>query len=189
MQFKNDKRSLKTRKAIKYAFLKLLKTHEVSEINITEIATIAGINRNSFYTHYKSIGNILDDINNEIYSYIEEVLVKFTYEKMALDPYPIICEFSRVVINNKYITEYLLFAKSSTALVRKLKDSICDRFNESYVNDTQDNSPYVKYISSFVISGVFEMYHVWFRNGKDLPLDDISKLVSRIILSGISSLN
>ena len=54
MDFKNDKRSVKTRRAIKIAFLKLLRTHDISEVNITEITRNAGINRNSFYTHYKT---------------------------------------------------------------------------------------------------------------------------------------
>lgn len=186
MQFKNDKRSLKTRKAIKYAFLKLLKTRDIAQVNITEITKLAGINRNSFYTHYKNINNILDDINNEIYSYMEEILVKFTYARMSVDPYPIIHEFSRIVINNKYITEYLLFSKSSTELVRKLKDSICDTFYANYLKENPAN-PQVYCLSSFIIAGVFEMYHSWFRSGKELPLEEVSKIISQFILRGLSS--
>ncbi len=188
MQFKNDKRSLKTRKAIKIAFLKLLKTHDISEVNITEITRNAGINRNSFYTHYKNVNNILDDINSEIYAYMEQILEKYPYEKITADPYPVISEFSTAILNNKYITEYLLFSKSSTDLVRKLKDNICDRFYDAYVSSVKDTDPLTRYVISYIISGVFEMYHVWFRTGKTVPLEVVTEKISKSILCGVGAM-
>ena len=65
-KFKQDKRSLKTRKAIKLALFKMLKTTDMDSISITALTKLAGINRNSFYTHYTSIYNIIDDINCDI---------------------------------------------------------------------------------------------------------------------------
>ena len=188
MQFKNDKRSLKTRKAIKIAFLKLLKTNDISEVNITEITKTAGINRNSFYTHYKNVNNILDDINNEIYTYMEETLEKYSYLNVSVDPYPIISDFSKIIVNTNYITQYLLFSKSSTELARKLKDSICDRFYNSYVKEVPHGNPYIRYYIAFIISGVFDMYYVWFRNNKDVSLDELSRKISRFILMGLPAI-
>ena len=188
MQFKTDKRSLKTRKAIKLAFLKILKTKDISEINITEITNSANINRNSFYTHYKSINNILDDINTDICNYVGKILERHPYSDMINNPYLIINEFSRVVANNNYIAEYLIFSKSSNKLVRKLKNSICDKFYQSYLNTVDRADPMARYMINYVISGVFEMYYVWFTEGKQASLDEVGKQVSKLILSGTSSL-
>ena len=176
MDFKNDKRSVKTRRAIKIAFLKLLRTHDISEVNITEITRNAGINRNSFYTHYKNVNNILDDINND------------SYEKITVDPHPVIADFSKVVVNNKYITEYLLFSKSSTDLVRKLKDIICDRFYDSYIKAVSSPNPITRYVIAYIISGVFEMYHLWYRTEKSIPIETVTEKVSKFILKGVSSI-
>ena len=175
MQFKNDKRSLKTRKAIKFAFLKLLRTRNISEINITMIAKNADINRNSFYTHYKNVSNILDDINNDIYMDMEEILAKYSYTQIT-------------VISNKFITQYLVFSKSSTELARNLKDNICDRFYAAYLKETTNANPYIRYVMAFIISSIFEMYYTWIRNGNDLSLDDLSKKMSKLILDGLSSI-
>ena len=108
-QFKTDKRSIRTRKAIKFALCKMVKTHELSDISITDIAKMAGINRNSFYTHYKNIYNILDDINNDILVFTEGIIKKHTYAAFTEDPYPVMCEFSNAIANNKYFSEYLLY--------------------------------------------------------------------------------
>ncbi len=188
MQFKKDKRSLKTRKAIKIAFLKLVKIKEISQINITEIAHNAGINRNSFYTHYKSVNNILDDINDEIFLYMEGILSKYTYGQIVIDPFPIIFEFSNVVMENTFISQYLIFSKSSNELVRKLKNSVCDRFYELYERDNQTPNPYMRYVIGFIISGVFETYYIWYKNNKNLSLEEVSKKISTLILKGIKQL-
>ena len=188
MDFKNDKRSVKTRRAIKIAFLKLLRTHDISEVNITEITRNAGINRNSFYTHYKNVNNILDDINNEICSHMETILERYSYEKITVDPHPVIADFSKVVVNNKYITEYLLFSKSSTDLVRKLKDIICDRFYDSYIKAVSSPNPITRYVIAYIISGVFEMYHLWYRTEKSIPIETVTEKVSKFILKGVSSI-
>ena len=188
MQFKTDKRSVKTRKAIKLSFFKILKTKDISEINITEITNAANINRNSFYTHYKNINNILDDINNDICNYVGKILEKHPYNEMINNPYIIINEFSKVISNNNYIAEYLIFSKSSNKLARKLKNGICDKFYQSYLNSVDRADPMARYMIAYVISGVFEMYYVWFIEGKMLSLEEIGKHVSKLILAGTSSL-
>ena len=186
MQFKTDKRSVKTRKAIKLAFFKLLKSKEVSEINITEITNSAGINRNSFYTHYKSVGNILDDINNDISDFIEGVFEKYPYSIMTTNPRPVISSFSNMVLSNNYIAEYLIFSKSSNELVRKLKNSICEKFYQTYLQSVEKVDETVKYVIAYIISGVFEMYYVWFTDGKRIPLEEVEKRISKLILTGTS---
>ena len=187
MQFKTDKRSMKTRKAIKIAFLKLVKTIEINEISITELTTLANINRNSFYTHYKSVENILDDINEEILYYLEQILQKHSFKFLRSDPYPIMREFSNLAVSNSYISEYLLFSKSSNNLLRKLKDKICDRFHELYREENGNDNPYIKYILAYIISGVFEIYHVWFRNNKEIDIEEITKQISLFVATGLKT--
>lgn len=189
MQFKTDKRSVKTRKAIKIAFLKLAKTHDISQINITELTAIANINRNSFYTHYKTVGNILDDINQEILSCIDGLITKNSFNYKTFNPYPIISEFSKIVQNNKYISEYLLFSNSSTDLVRKLKDCIYDKFYNLYLDSTESPDPAMQYIIAYLIAGVFEMYHVWFKNEKSTPIDVVATQISHFVVNGLRTLN
>ena len=186
MQFKTDKRSIKTRKAIKIAFLTLVRKMDINEISVTELTTIANINRNSFYTHYKSVESILDDINEEILCYLERILQKHSFKFFGYDPYPVLNEFSHLVVTNCYVAEYLLFSKSSNNLVRKLKDRVCDRFYELYAQEYGNDKPYVRYVLAYIISGAFEIYHVWFRNNKDIDIDEITKQIASFVSLGLS---
>lgn len=62
----NDYRCLKTRKAIKMAFIALLERKDINDITITTLTREAEINRRTFYLHYQNVGDVIEDIENEI---------------------------------------------------------------------------------------------------------------------------
>lgn len=55
MESKQDLRVRRTRRAIKQAFERLLKTRPLSKITVTDLAKEAEINKGTFYCHYKDI--------------------------------------------------------------------------------------------------------------------------------------
>ena len=59
---KTDLRVLKTRKAIKDAFLTLIQTKGYNRITIQDIADEAMINRNTFYLHYVDIIDLMESL-------------------------------------------------------------------------------------------------------------------------------
>lgn len=185
IQFKQDKRSVRTRKQIKLALLKLVRTKDIEDISITELTNVAGINRNSFYTHYSSVYNILDDLNADILYTIDGIVSKYTYASFREDPYPLLHDFSEVITGNKYFTEYLLFSGSSGELIQKLKETLCERFYKIYVTERGNNRPYVKYMLSFLVGGVFDVYQSWFTNDKDVPLDEVTHMTADLLKRGI----
>ncbi len=185
IEFKQDKRSVRTRKLIKLALLKLVRTKEIDDITITELTALAGINRNSFYTHYDNVYNILDDINCDIISTIDSIVSKYTYNSFRDNPYPVMNEFSSVITNNKYFTEYLLFSRSSGELIKKLKENLCERFYNIYSSERGNDRPYVKYMLAFLVGGVIDVYQMWFSSEKDVSLEEVTKKTAELLKRGI----
>lgn len=54
-----------TRKAIREAFLQLLEERMLSEITVKDIVERCGINRNSFYYHYRDLPALIEEIVQE----------------------------------------------------------------------------------------------------------------------------
>lgn len=183
--FKNDRRSVRTRRAIKLAFFKLIKTKDIADVSITELTKSAGVNRNSFYTHYKSVNNILDDINYGILAEVDKILKKYDYNGFKEDPKPLIMEVSNLIADNKFIAEYLLFSKNALDLVNKLKRFVCDRCVEAYKRERGEVSPYIPYMVAFLIGGVFDMYGQWFLSDKQIPLENITEKIVQFLSVGI----
>ncbi|MCC8097400.1 MAG: TetR/AcrR family transcriptional regulator [Eubacterium sp.] len=71
MQNKTDLRFLKSEKAIKKAFLELMKEKGYANITITDIANRAVINRKTFYMHYDSKEQLYDALADEFIDYLD----------------------------------------------------------------------------------------------------------------------
>lgn len=57
----------KTTTKIKLALLELLNEREPSKINITDLVKVAGIYRATFYLHYKSLNDVIEGIEKDVY--------------------------------------------------------------------------------------------------------------------------
>lgn len=77
-----DRRSRRTREALRTALLRLLKTKPLKSITVSELAREADINRATFYTHYQDVNDLFASLQNElcdvcrniIYSHAEEAV-------------------------------------------------------------------------------------------------------------------
>ena len=65
-----DKRMLRTREAIRCALLSLLNQKDASQINVSELTEKAQISRKTFYLHYASVDEALQELENEIEGWV-----------------------------------------------------------------------------------------------------------------------
>ena len=184
--FKRDKRSEKTRSKIKTALMFLLTSKSPNEISISEITILAHVNRNSFYTHYKTVDDVLTDIYESIFSVFDEIYNKYSYTDIVEKPYPFMKEITLVLIDNSAFSEYVMFSKDSGKLVQDLIDNFTDKFYEKYMDFRNDPNPIVPYVIKFIVGGTIEMLYSWFKNGRKDSIEDILVCVSAMIKEGIT---
>ena len=75
---KQDKRSVRTCAAIESALLRLLGDSDINEITIKRLCEEADVNRTTFYLHYTSVFDVLENIREEI---ITRILKNYTVHK------------------------------------------------------------------------------------------------------------
>lgn len=183
---KCDKRSVKTRSKIKQAFMVLLKNKSMSEISIKEITKLAGVNRNSFYTHYDNLNDVINDMQATVFEKFDDIANKYNYNEFISDPYPLMHELTSALISNQAFSEYVLFSKNSAEFVRSLVNNLTDKIYMIYIKERGDTNPCMPYMISFLVSGTIEYYFRWFGGDKTLSIDDITKQVSLLVKDGIS---
>ena len=59
---KIDPRVVKTRKKLRQAFLDLLKTRQLMDMNIKDLTNQAGVTRGTFYLHYRDKDTFVETI-------------------------------------------------------------------------------------------------------------------------------
>lgn len=74
-----DIRSQRTRQIISESFLELLKEKPATRITVTEICSMASINRATFYKHYLDVPDLQASLENEILSDFEIFLKDYRF--------------------------------------------------------------------------------------------------------------
>lgn len=185
IEHKTDKRSLRTRNLIKKAVMILLKSKRPEEINVSEIAEIALISRNSFYTHYKSVSNVLEDVFFDIATNFNKIISKYDYFDFIENPYPMLQELTMPIIENSAFSEYVVFSKNSNLFVQGLIDALTERFLFVYTERRGNNDPSMPYLINFLVAGAIEFIYKWFKDGKPVPFEMVLNKVSLLIRDGI----
>ena len=67
MNVTNKKKEKSSKIKIKKAFIELLQTKEITEINITDLVKLAGVNRSTFYVNYLDIYDLADKVKEEMF--------------------------------------------------------------------------------------------------------------------------
>jgi len=182
---KIDKSSLRTRSLIKKAVIVLLKKKRPNEIAVTEVTKIALISRNSFYTHYNSILDVLDDIFNDVLDSFDLVLSKYDYSEFEKNPYPCLKEISVPLIANSAFSEFVIFSKSSNSFVQGIINALTEKFYNKYLQNRGTSNENIPYMVNFLVAGSINFVYKWFVDGKVVPYDVVLKDISNLITEGI----
>lgn len=90
MNVANNKRKKESKNKIKKAFIELLQTNDLDEINVTDLVKKAGVNRSTFYVNYIDIYDLADKVKEEMFNnllelYKEEAIKKkHSYDYLKL---------------------------------------------------------------------------------------------------------
>lgn len=185
MEKKTDKRVIKTKHAIFKAFVELLNEKDVNQITITDIAKKANINRKTFYNYYSDAYEVMEEIENlTVEAFINNIgTVEFT--NMADFLTEIFIKFTETV--NKDLEFFNLLFKTNNRsflivkIVEALKKYVQKRIEESNELDMRR----FEVVSNFYLSGVLSVYMNWFMNNYDQSIEEISALLTELVLHGI----
>ena len=119
-------RKSNTDKHIKDSLLKLLAKKEYTEITVTDICRESGVSRGTFYSHYKNIQEIIDELFDDALYHVGNVPLKINHPEICKDKDGIaLCGFLRK--NKKYQPLFFDDALYSQA-VRCTVDALTEDF-------------------------------------------------------------
>ena len=182
-----DKRVIKTRKAIISATIQLMGIKRIDQITVKEIADTALINRKTFYTHYDSIDDVLNDIENEIIQALNQILDSTDFSAERLNPYPLFEKLTAMISQDTEFFHCLLQSTGHSHLLNKIKGVIKDhlliQFDKYFPNDTV----LPQYVLEFIASGLIAVYQQWFNANESEPsLEMISRITGFLIFNGVN---
>lgn len=180
-----DRRNLKTKKAIRDAFLSQLKYKSLNQISVTKIAKIANIGRGTFYLHYLDIADLYEQITNELFGEMTIFFDKAYPTNDSNNLKNLITEVITFISVHKSLFLSFIRLEGSEKTISKLKNLFNTKiFQESIeVFDTNErNKGYLEIESVFVISGLIGVIEKWLNSDLVHGNEDIIYILHSMIM-------
>ena len=180
-----DLRIVKTRTNIKNSLIDLLAEKNVSKITVTELAEKAMINRKTFYRHYNTVQDVVDDINYDI---INDVISHA--KKSDRDGNNLVNQLNfiglSIVENKEQINKILKNSPEVFGSGRSVE--LLKRFIEVSIRPVLNfkNETKLKYLVEFVVSGFISVYVRWFNDGCAASSEKLADAVNEFVLGALS---
>lgn len=181
----NDRRTIRTKKAIREAFTALIIEKEYEEITVTELAERANINRKTFYSHYDCIEDVLYELQIGIVEKLIEIYKK--HNSGLFDVQSFTVTLSEMLSENYMLYRRLVVANSYRFFSRGIKDTLKQAIMEQFVLRVNVKEEVLDFVTEFCVSGLFKVYKTWFEGGGELDAQTLARLVSTVVWGAIRS--
>lgn len=181
-----DRRVVKTKRAIKNAFAKLLSQKDINNITISDIAAEADINRKTFYNYYAGVHEVIDEIENDIIRRFDDALTEIDFKNSLNSPYLIFEKLTNIINADMDFFGYLLSMNSNVSLSSKITDLLTGKVKSLILQYVEIEETRVDIMLEFMISGMVAVYKRWFNSDRSEPVEEISSQIKTLALQGLN---
>ncbi len=181
-----DRRVTRTKSALTKALFQMLGEKEFSKISITELAQRADVDRKTFYLHYQSPSEILEEFYAEQLDKLESSLRREDVFGRTVD----IPGFFRVLngVINENMELYRLLAKGPTysSFEAKLQEMMRREVEEQLLRRAERLRPQEAHLYSvFFASAVLAVYREWLKGDIQVEEDQLAQMVGQVVSTGL----
>lgn len=173
------------------ALLSLLEKKPFEYVTVSEICREAGVNRSTFYLHYESTRELL----NETTQYVLNDFVAYfsAEEKKIAEKFREADLRELVFINNRYLHPYLTYVRDHQRLFlaamsqptafqfdsafRRLFDNVFDPILDRFQYPASGRN----YVMMFYLNGITAIVMEWIREGCEKSIDEITAIICHCI--------
>lgn len=190
---KSESKYFNTAVCMDEALLALLEKKDFSYITIKEICEKAGVNRSTFYLHYETISDLLEESIQYMYrrflSYMDSNSIEIGFVDRIRDCAP----EELYLVTPEYLKPYLNYIKENRRFFRtavehsnvlRMEDTYDKMFRhvftpilERYEVSAQDR----QYIMTFYVNGLMAIITMWLKNDCSDSIDHIIAVIRQCV--------
>lgn len=172
-----DRRVRKTKKALREGLAELMLEKDLRSITVRELSDKVDIHRATFYTHYKDIYDLYEQIENtsieELSSTISDVTLDYEVLFEALIDY---------IYENAAICRMFLKKNSNSSFLDRISVMLEIQYLEVWINEIGQNkvTDEWKYYASYHVQGILAIIRRWAESGFEYSKNKIVKIIVKI---------
>ena len=185
-----DRRVLKTKRAIRNAFAKLLTEKDLNDITVKDVAELADINRKTFYNYYTGIYQLVDEIENDIAEEFASNIDDLDVMECLRDPMILFNKLAEMMKKDYDFYSSLFKINVSSVLLKKIAGSMIEIAKNVARKSIKDADEDVLDITvKFIFYGEVLTFHEWFsRGGRDYPVELMRETIGGICTKGVGGM-
>lgn len=179
-----DARVRYTRMIIDQCFLELLTKKHFSRITVTELCTMAQINRATFYKHYQDVPQLLETMCDQILQQIHQLIQEHAQhtDKLTMPILRYICDHAQTLkILGSSNADPELMAKIYRSCFDITYPDICERLPDAKEEERQ-------MLYSFLSSGSAGILSRWMEQGMKQSPEAVSEILLQFTSAAVQTL-
>lgn len=188
----NDHRTRVTKMLIRKAFTDLMQQKPIQSISIKELCEKAGINRGTFYTHYKDIYDLLEQTESIMADEIQQALLPLLNapeSDVGILP-DVITGIFQCLKENADICAITLGPYGDQSFIDELMgiglESCLKSYSSIFAGASREK---IEFFYTFVSSGYIGILRKWFDGGMRESVEETAKMCEDVMLRGIGFLS
>lgn len=195
---KSESKYFNTAAKMDRALIALLEEKPFDYITVSEICAKAGVNRSTFYLHYETVGDLLEETMRFV---LDEFRTYFPVDTTDLDRRFAVCELAEMnFISERYLYPYLTYIRDNSRvfltvlshansfgfedifrrLFRNVLDPILARFDYP-VRDRE-------YVLRFYLNGINAVVVQWLKEDCRRSVEEITRIIQECVF-GLTQAN
>jgi AcrR family transcriptional regulator len=179
-QAKTNRKIRYTKMVLRESLMELMKSKAISGISIKEICAEADISRSTFYTHYKDQYDLLQKIEEETLTAINDILSKHDYIGNKHGALKMVEEMLQYIVDNNTSIHVLLSENGDINFQKKLFSSMYQRNVMKFMAGKLPDEETREYYFMFIVNGSIGLIYHWIKSGLNKSVSDLAKLIVNI---------
>ena len=180
LRHNTDKRVIRTKKAIRNSLFSLMETKSLDDISISELTSAANVNRRTFYTHYRSLTDILDEIEAELVQALTLMVDGINYDDYSNSVKTLFISFNNLVSSEFATYFHLLKMDTRGILTSRLKNALKVSSETLFASLPVKQQKNYNYVAAFMAGGFLALFSEWYYGDKKIPVEEAADIVGRM---------
>lgn len=184
-----DRRQRKSKEAIKYAMLTLMKDKSVDKITVTELADLADVNRKTFYNNFDSIENVRKELETDIvdlmFNIIEEEVLGDRLKNKKINLKTLLRKLIYIIDKDRQRAK-LVFDSGETVYFLRRLNKLLHPYIIEYANARNMKEYEIEYMLYFMASGTASVLNSWLHEEYLTTAKQVEKFLNDLVEKLIS---
>lgn len=186
-----DPRIARSRAALREAFIALVEERGIDGFSVGDLCTSAGLNRGTFYNHFRDKESLLASFEDEVIEGLGGVLAKFQNVKLreiaacslAHRPLPMLVELYDYLREEGPFLHAMLGPGGDARFGMRLREAVCGRFVRSLLHERYQNDPsaFTRYYISFYSGAYLGVISEWIDSGMTETSEEMALISMRLL--------